>query len=152
MLAAVLVVLSYDTWKQSEAVAALLLEWVGTASILVFCLPPNSRLVLDEKRPTKEQEAQRNNFDDVPCDSSLFHQWLHAELLLGAQRRSGNTAPHHNGRQLVETLSLPQSGDTPNNQTDDVAQRAQAGPPRWSGLLLAAPGRSPGEEWKPGRG
>ena len=66
--------------------------------------------------------------------------------------RRGNTAPHHNKRQPVETLGLPQSGDTSNHQSDDVARRAQAGPPRWSGPLLAAPGRSPGEEWKPGRG
>jgi|SoiMethySBSTD1v2_1073268.scaffolds.fasta_scaffold34735_9 hypothetical protein len=50
MLAAVLVVLSYVEALKSEAVTALLLEWVGTARILVFCLPPNSRLVLDEKR------------------------------------------------------------------------------------------------------
>ena len=118
----------------------------------IFSLPHHPCPLPDEPRPTEKQQAQDDDFEDIPCDPSLFHQWLHVELLLGAQRRSGNTAPHHNGRQLVETLSLPQSGDTPNNQTDDVAQRAQAGPPRWSGPLLAAPGRSPGEEWKPGRG
>jgi hypothetical protein len=44
---------------------------------------PNSRSVLDEKRPTKEQKAQHNYFHDVACDPSLFYQSLHAVLPVG---------------------------------------------------------------------
>lgn len=88
-MAARFVVPSYDIWKHLEAVAATLFERVGAARILgqVFRFPPNSGSVLDEKRPTKKQEAQRNDFHDVPCDPSLLHQWLHAVLPLGSRPR-----------------------------------------------------------------
>jgi len=51
MLAAVLVVLSYVEALKSEAVTALLLEWVGTARFLVFCLPAKFSPGVGRKAP-----------------------------------------------------------------------------------------------------
>jgi hypothetical protein len=66
--------------------------------------------MLSAKRPTENEKAQSNEFDeDCYIRCSVVH--FHAVLPVGLAADDDEAIPHRGERQLVETLALPQIGD-----------------------------------------